>query len=106
MPMPDTAVMNGIGQSACQDPAVKCNKAAAKPLCSYARLVAKKGGSCTSPTVRLRIISMSSYAAFNISVDGHIMRVVATDANPVVEVAVGWVGRWAGRRAGGWEALC
>lgn len=91
-PVPDSALFNGIGQLGCRNALSSGNPAFSKnPDCKYARLVAQRGGTCDSPTIRLRLINSAAFAAFNITVDGHRMRIIAADATPIEPVNVGHI---------------
>ena len=60
--MPDTALMNGIGQGYCGS--------GSEPPCSYASIkgVARD---CSEPLTLLRVINSGAFAVFNFSIDGH-----------------------------------
>ena len=83
-PVPDGMLLNGVGQHMCRAEGEPGSKG--QPVCQYARLVAQKKGSYA---VRLRLISMAGFGAFNVTVDGHEMKLVAVDSIPVVPVTVG-----------------
>jgi hypothetical protein len=61
-PVPYTALLNGVGQGTC----VLENTTD----CTYAYVKAAPS-TCKDPKTRLRIISASSFARFNFSIDNH-----------------------------------
>ncbi|KAF8067249.1 fetC [Scenedesmus sp. PABB004] len=79
-PTPYTALLNGVGQGACEaGGATGCGY-------SYTRAIAS---SCASPKTRLRLVNAGSFAVFNVSIDAHRMLVIAEDGVEVDPVEVG-----------------
>ena len=80
-PVPRNGVLNGVSQDSCLT-------AADYATCRYAYV---KGtvGTCDRPNTRMRIINAGGQGIFNVSVDAHVMTVIAVDAVRVDPVAVG-----------------
>ncbi|KAJ3029391.1 UNVERIFIED_CONTAM: laccase [Siphonaria sp. JEL0065] len=75
-PVPDSGLINGKGQCNCsiilsKQPQTKC--VANRPMTEFSVVKGKR--------YRLRFINMSAQAAFNVSIDGHSMKVIEQDAS-------------------------
>ncbi|KAK9823622.1 hypothetical protein WJX72_004296 [[Myrmecia] bisecta] len=92
-PIPDNALVNGIGQAA------GCTGAS----CTYARVVtsADRVPLCSASTAsqqRIRIINTSGFAVFDFSIDNHNLGIVAADGMPIVTQPASSIRMNAGQR--------
>lgn len=63
-PSPNSMLINGAGQAACEG----------RDGCLYAVLPAR-AGSCDKPKTKIRIINTSGFGPFNMTIDDHYMMV-------------------------------
>ena len=73
-PVWETSLMNGRGTFSCQKTKMKCNNT--QPITNFKFVHGRR--------YRLRLINMAAFAAFDFSIDKHLMRVIEVDGEDTV----------------------